>query len=290
MLVSAIPTLVLRNIVVATDFTPTSELALEYAIAIAKHYSSKIMLVHAMTALDDAEARRVEGSDALAAAEAQLTAEGARCEGVEHDTRLVKGTPLQVVEQILALENTDLLVVGTHGRHGLRRFIAGSMAEQIFRHVRCPVLVIGPWVRVFADWRPKRILLATDLQSDESKTLDYAIALAAEHNAELALFHVTPPAAAPFPEDTEVFLRPYFESRLRRLLPYSLELKQRVEFLVEFGSDPVAETIELLKAEKISLLVLSVHPGEPWTTHLHHDAHRMVTGAPCPVLIVQRRF
>ena len=133
------------------------------------------------------------------------------------------------------------------------------------------------------------MLLATDLQSDESKTLDYAIALAAEHNAELSLLHVTPPAAAPFPEDTEVFLRPYFESRLRRLLPYGLEWEP-VEFLVEFGHDPVVETIDLLKEREISLLIVSVHPGEPWTTHLHHDSYRMVAESPCPVLVVQRRF
>jgi len=290
MLVSAIPTLLIRNIVVATDFTATSELALDYAAAIARHYSSKITLVHAMTALDDAEARRVEASDALIVAEAQLQAEAERCEGVKCDTRLVKGTALQVVEQILALEDTDLLVVGTHGKKGLRRFLVGSMAEQIFRHVRCPVLVIGPWVRVFADWKPKRILLASDLQSDESKTLDYAIAFAAEHNAELSLLHVTSPAAAPFPEDTEVFLRPYFESRLRKLLPYGLEWEQPVNFLVEFGHDPVTETIDLLKEQDMNLLILSVHPGEPWTTHLHHDSYRMVAEAPCPVLVVQRRF
>ncbi len=102
MLASAVPTLLLRNIVVATDFTPTSELALDYAVVIAKHYSSKITLVHAMTALDDAEARRVEASDPLVVAEAQLRAEAERCEGVECNTRLVKGTALQVVEQILA--------------------------------------------------------------------------------------------------------------------------------------------------------------------------------------------
>jgi len=290
MLVSAIPTLLIRNIVVATDFTPTSELALDHAAAIARHYSSKITLVHAMTALDEAEARRLEASDALVVAEAQLRAEAERCECIECDTRMVKGTALQVVEQILALEDTDLLVVGTHGKKGLRRFLVGSMAEQIFRHVRCPVLVIGPWVRVFADWRLKRILLASDLQSDESKTLDYAIALAAEHNAELTLLHVTPPAAAPFPEDTEVFLRPYFENRLRRLLPYGLEWEQPVDFMVEFGGDAVTETIDLLKEREINLLVLSVHPGEPWTTHLHHDAYRMVAESPCPVLVVQRRF
>ena len=290
MLVSAIPTLLLRNIVVATDFTPTSELALDYATAIAKHYSARITLVHAMTALDEAEARKMEASDALVVAETQLCVEAERCEGVRCETRLVKGTALQVVEQILALEDTDLLVVGTHGKKGLRRFLVGSMAEQIFRHVRCPVLVIGPWVRGFADWSPQRILLASDLQSDESKTLDYAIALAAEHNAELTLLHVTPPAAAPFPEDTEVFLRPYFESRLRKLMPYGLEWEQPVEFLVEFGSDPVTETIDLLKERDISLLIMSVHPGEPWTTHLHHDAYRMVAESPCPVLVVQRRF
>jgi nucleotide-binding universal stress UspA family protein len=290
MLVSAVPTLLLRNIVVATDFTPTSEVALDYASAIAKRYSSRITLVHALTPVESAEVTKAKTSDALATAAARLRTEAGRCVDVQCDTRLVRGSALEVVEQVLALENVDLIVVGAHGKHGLRKFLVGSMAEQIFRHVQCPVLVIGPWVRVFADWEPKRILLATDLQSDETKTLEYAIALAAEHDAELALLHVTTPTAAPFPEEAELFLRPYFEGRLRRLLPYWLDLKHPVEFCVEFGSDPVTETIDLIKEQSVSLLVLSVHPGEPWTTHLHHDAYHMVTEAPCPVLVVQRRF
>jgi nucleotide-binding universal stress UspA family protein len=289
MLVSA-TTLLLRNIVVGTDFSPTSAVALDYAHAIARHYSSKILLVHAISPIEESEAKARGSADALTEAELQLLTQAQRLAEIEWDTRVIKGTALEVVEQILSLDHVDLIVVGTHGAHGLRRLWVGSVAEKIFRHVNCPVLVVGPFVRPGIGWKPARILLATDLESDESKTVEYAIALAADHNAELHLLHVTLRAAAPFPEDTETFLRPYFQSRLRRLMPSWPGLEYKAEFWVEFGNDAVSETVRFIADHGMNLLVLSVHPGQPWTTHFHHEAHRMVTESPCPVLVVQRSF
>lgn len=290
MLLSAIPTILLRNLVVATDFSPASELALGYAHAVAQHYGSKLTLVHAITHAEEDKGRGHPLAEVVDAAEANLRIEAAKCADVECHTRLIRGTALEVVDEILAMEQVDLIVVGTHGTHGLRRLLEGSAAEQIFRHVHCPVLVIGPAVlKAAEDWKPAKILLTTDLESDESRTVEYAMAFAAEHHAELALLHVTAPGGVPFPEDTEEFLTPYFQSRLQRLMP-SWAGVPHPHFWVEFSHDPVAEITRVMDEHKIELLVLSVHPKSPWATHFHHDAQRLMSQAPCPVLVVQRRF
>jgi len=288
MLLSAAPRLSLRNIVVATDFSPASEIALGYARAIASRKVSRLTLLHAIPSDEQAKAR--VPAESLAEIERKLREEADTCLGLECHTRLVKGTTLEVVDQVLALEHVDLIVVASHGTRGFRRLLIGEAAEQVFRHVKCPVLVIGPAVgSKDGNWKPERVLLATDLESEEKSTIEHAMAWTAEHHAELALLHVTLPAAAPFPEDTEAFLGPYFQSRLRKLIPSWADLAH-VHFWIEFGSDPVTETVRVINAKKIDLVVLSVHPKRPWTTHFPHDAQRMVAMAPCPVLVVQRKF
>ena len=290
MLLSAVPSLSLRNIVVATDFSPASEMALGYARAIAGRNSSRLTLLHAIPPSEEAEARARVPSEYQAEIEQKLREQAGSCPGLECHTRLVRGTTLEVVDQVLALEHVDLIVVASHGTRGFRRFLLGEAAEQIFRHVKCPVLVIGPAVvNKDGNWKPERVLLATDLESEEEATVEHAMAWAAEHHAELALLHVTLPAAAPFPEDAEAFLQPYFSSRLRKLIPSWAGLAH-LHFWIEFGSDPVTETLRVINEKGIDLVVLSVHPRQPWTTHFPHDAQRMVAAAPCPVLVVQRTF
>ncbi len=289
------PEVSLKNIVVATDFSPASESALDHAIEIARHYGSKILLLHAMAASPQAQTGQEEQfrrtQESLADAEQRLLVEAGKCPDVECEWRLLTGTALQVVDQILALDHIDLIVVGTHGATGLRKLLAGSAAERIFHHVRCPVLAIGPSVRKGrVTWNPKRILLATDLQSDESRAVEYAIRLAAEHNARLALLHVTAPAGPPYPQESDLFITPYFQSRLRELVSYRPRGDYPAEAWVEFHDDPVMGIITVTNRQAIDLLVFSVHPRRPWSSHFAHNAHRIVAEAPCPALIVQREF
>ena len=291
--ISTTPRISIKKIVVPTDFTTASKRALDAAIAIATYYGSKIILVHAVEASPQPQSERDRQHSeihTLSEAEWQLRREANRCVDVDCERQLLKGTVTEVVEQFLAITQTDLIVVGTHGSTGFRRLLKGSIAEHIFRHVKCPVLAIGPCVRIReTTWNPKRIMLATDLQSDESRAVTYATALAQEHNAQLALLHVTLPASAPYPEDAELVLRPYFELRLRQLLgDWRSGRGCGPDIWVEFEHDPVAGVIDVVTREPIDLLVLSVHPSTPWTLHFGHSAHRILSVAPCPTLIVQR--
>lgn len=281
---TARPRVAVQNIVLITDFSPVSGRAMSYATAIARHYDSKIHLVHALH----------QGSHDTAAAkadaEARLHEQAAECAGIECSEWLLTGTPEEVVDRIVSFDKSDLVIVGTQEAHGYRRAAAGAAAEHFFRHADCPVLAVGPCATACgATWQPRHVLLATDLQTNESAAARCAVFLAREHDARLSLLHVAPPGSAPYPEDQEVIARPYFESRLREILAYRPQLEFPAEFRVEFSHNTVSEILRVAAEQHSDLIVISVHRAEPWGFHFVHEAYGIVAEAPCPVLITQRK-
>lgn len=288
---TARPKVAVQNLILLTDFSEASERALGYATAIARHFGSKVHLVHPLHPLTNRTgARKASIADESEEdAEAKLHAMGQRCGEIEHSEWLLRGSSLAVVDRLLSFDKSDLVIVGTHGSKGFRKAATGAAAEHFFRHVHGPVLAIGPVVRACSPvWEPKQVLLATDLQSWETAAARCAVFLAREHDARLALLHVAPVTAAPYPEDQEIIARPYFQSRLREILAYKPHLEYSAEFRVEFGEDAVAEIVRVAGEHRSDLIVLSVRRQEPWGFHFVHETYRIVAESPCPVLITQR--
>ena len=289
---TATPRVAVQNIVLITDFSASSSQALHYAASIARHYGSRIHLVHALSrGLHDTtpSVSAALTPETESEAEARLLAEAEKCSDLECSRWLLKGSPEEVVDRLLSFDRTDLVIVGTHAGRRFHRAATAAAAEHFFRHVRCPVLAVGPQARPCrSPWDPKHVLLATDLQSTEEAAARCAVFLAREHGARLSLLHVAAPAAMPYPEDQQVIARPYFESRLREILSYRPQLEFPADFRVEFGHDPVAEIVRVAGKHRSDLIVISVHREEPWGFHFVHHAYRIVAEAPCPVLITQR--
>jgi nucleotide-binding universal stress UspA family protein len=59
---------------------------------------------------------------------------------------LDEGDPATVIADTAGLQNCDLIVMGTHGRTGLRRLLMGSVAEQVLRKATVPVLTVKSWL------------------------------------------------------------------------------------------------------------------------------------------------
>src|SRR5207244_7706673 len=80
----------------------------------------------------------------------------------------------------------------TRGRHGLKKLVLGSGAEQIFRQADCPVLTVGPNVEVPAGDAAafRHIVFATDFSAGSLHALPYALSLAEENEATLTFLHV----------------------------------------------------------------------------------------------------
>jgi nucleotide-binding universal stress UspA family protein len=137
----------IQRILVALDFSAESHSALRYAVMLGKKFGSTLMLVHVVepvlappdVILPELATERV-ASEASAELRELADEISDGCRVVE--TAVRRGIAFfEIIEAANAL-GADLLVVGTHGRTGLKRALLGSTAEKVTRHAPCPVLVV----------------------------------------------------------------------------------------------------------------------------------------------------
>src|SRR5262245_20347926 len=175
------------HILVATDLSPHADVAQSRAVALAAREGARLTLLHVSVAATSVPAMaEVESAAALelAAVAADLEREvaaqlaeraaWARAAGVEPATETRHGHPDEVIVQVADELGVDLLVIGTHGRTGLTRFLLGSVAEHIVRRAGCDVLVArGP----AADGVFHKALVATDFSPSSAQALEAALTL-----------------------------------------------------------------------------------------------------------------
>ena len=285
----------LKNILFATDFSPTAEAGLPYAIGLAKQYGAKVHGLHVRFPATypivgpEAMPQVMEAAEEQAKFEAQQLHE--MLASVPHEVTVTEGDLWPTINEIVDKQKVDLIVMGTHGRTGVSRALLGSAAEEIFRKSSCPVLTVGPRVSPNTERRlaMKQILFATDFSRESLAALPFAVSLAQEHQANLTLLNVTGK-----PEVGElVHAGQYAESTLRRLqglVPAGAELWCEPKCRVEQGSEAekIMEVAIALGADLIVLGVRSPQGGVGATTHLAQSiAHQVVTHAQCPVLTVR---
>lgn len=271
-----IPTRVsLKNILVATDFSACSDAVLPYVRSIAREYSSTVFLTHVISPeILGVDPFQMDAVRANAEALMQELESSDLLEGMPHKVLIEEGDTWDVLSRIIAEQHIDLIVLGTHGRTGMSKFVMGSVAEDIFRHAPCPVLTIGPKVAPAArhDAKFGHVLYATDFASDSPSALFYAISLAEEHKAQLTLAHVAETdSSVPVPK------------RLLDLVPPGTQLTNEPEAVIEIG-DAAEQILKMAHNRHVDLIVLGAHRPAVLTTHLMDTAYKIVIEAPCPVL------
>jgi universal stress protein A len=145
----------IARILVATDFSETSELALDYARTIAERFGASIHLLHV---LDELPALSTLASEMFSTEMTALCAtrherirqrlqriltveEGARfCATGEVRT----GRAAETIHDVAIERRVDLIVMGTHGRSGVAHLLVGSVAEKVVRNAPCAVLTVRP--------------------------------------------------------------------------------------------------------------------------------------------------
>ncbi|ULA59970.1 MAG: hypothetical protein LZF60_170109 [Nitrospira sp.] len=134
----------LSRILVATDFSPSSETALRRAAELARLLQAEVRLLH----IAELPLRASSSAQAANSTEARmerkfrqaLSASGADDVVVEH--LLLHGDPADSILAHAARTKTRLIVMGTQGRRGVERLLLGSVAEAVIRAAHCPVLVV----------------------------------------------------------------------------------------------------------------------------------------------------
>jgi nucleotide-binding universal stress UspA family protein len=296
-----------KNILLATDFSEVSRNSLPYAAAIASRFGSKIYLVHVVPP----EARmpipiepmpaELDRARLNAGAEMKAFLHGDWLGDIPHEVLLEEGPVWDVLSELIQRNEIDLLVLGTHGRGGLKKVILGSVAEELFRLASCPVLTIGPAVAGERECAKafRQILFATDFGPASLNALPYAISLAKESKARLILLHVVMPVpvldvgpywyAGTDLVEQQKKNRARYLARLKELIPPEVDLPFDPEFLVDFDFAPEA-ILKIAADLQADLIVMGVNQSAwarasahlPWAT-----AHEVVCHAKCPVLTVR---
>lgn len=135
-----------KKILVPLDESASAEAALPHAQAIAKQFGAELVLVSvivpplsgdpsATKAITDAEAD--EDKSYLAQKAAELTKSGLRV-----STRLLEGLVSESIVAAAKSAGADMIVMGTHGRTGLRHLVMGSVAEVVVQHASVPVVLV----------------------------------------------------------------------------------------------------------------------------------------------------
>ncbi|GAA0532914.1 universal stress protein [Halorubrum ejinorense] len=135
------------EILVPTDGSPASDAAIEHAVDLAEKYDARL---HALYVVDGAayssleagaevvvEALESEGKEAT-----QRVVEAAADGGVDCVTHVTSGTAYQSIHDYVDEHDIDVVVMGTHGRQGLDRYLLGSVTERVVRTSDVPVLTV----------------------------------------------------------------------------------------------------------------------------------------------------
>ncbi len=293
----------IRNVLVATDFSECSQRALLHAVAAAHHFGATLHVAHIVQpgmfsflppegyiGTPEALTRAIElgrtDSERLLAEILHRT----RCQDLKHRTVVEAGGVADILGALITSEDIDLVVVGTHGRTGLRKIVLGSVAEDVFRHATCPVLTVGPhsWASDPQTVRLKQVLFPTDFSDASARALPFALALATDFGASFTLLHAVERLGGEAARDRARVVRG-LESKMRDMLSAAGPVPANAEFLVEFGD--VAEVIiETAGRRGADLVAFGLKPPESYVDRLPWmHAYKIVCEVGCPVLSLRGR-
>lgn len=294
---TSLPKLELKHILVTTDFSECSRSALQQAAAIARLHGSDILVLHIVppepiinSALEpptwEYDTMQQQAKEEMSLAEKETISD------VKHEY-LVEGGPIQeVLRAILKEREISLLVLGTHGRTGLKKIFLGSMAEEIYRIADCPVMTIGPDIepKLLTHGRFESVLFATDFTEGSRHALPMALGFAQESHARFTMLHVLEEGsvAAMYLHDE---LSKNAREQIDAMVPAQVRVSSPPDVEVVSGY-PVEEILRVARKNQADLIVLGVHKASgigartsahlPWTI-----ASTVVCHAKCPVLTVR---
>ena len=282
------------HVLIATDFSQQSELALQYGLDFARLFGAQAEIAYVLPteeyALAGAEGL-LAGRDAarrdLLDLKSKLRRKVAYNDDTECQVTMLEGPVADSLLECAREKRADLIIVGTHGRGGLGKLILGSVAEEVFRQSSVPVLTVGPNIHGHQKHPELRHILAPcDLTAKSHPAVRYACALAAGHHSWLTVLHVVEHANEGVKVDPE-----RVKTRVReRLAEIAGEagIGLDINYRVEFGR--VASTIlDVASSLDSDLIVLGVRPSTGVLDRFVWPvAYELVREAPCPVLTIRQ--
>ena len=286
----------LKNILFAQDFSSGSDQALPYALDLADRTGAALHLVYAdvlhgepFDAGKESPAQREQIRELLEKNAADMP-EQRVVRKVLRDVAVPRALLRYAEEQAV-----DLIVMGTHGRRGIERVVAGSVAEEVVRHAACPVLTVRRQKTAPPDRRVTSILVPIDFSSHSQEALRYARELATAYEASLTLLHVVEETLHPAfygPALQSIYdvvpdIEDQARAQLERVYGETAGTDVEAQFVARPGRAARAIT-SYAEEEGHDLIVMATH-GRTGVEHflIGSVAEKVVRRAPCPVFTVK---
>lgn len=212
-----------------------------------------------------------------------------------HYRQVRRASPVVAILECADEQAADLIVMGTRGRDGVDRFLGGSVAEEVVRLARCPVLTVRAEGEEAA--RPpaatERVLVPVDLSEHAADQIAHAVALAEVYQARLDLLHVVEEAAflavyglgteGPDPAALQERARAALEKLAGAALPDGTHANLHI-----VAGHPARDIVEAAREKGAGMIVMATHGRTGLKRFfIGSVAEKVVRTATCPVFTVR---
>ena len=282
----------INRILFATDFSLCARHAEEYVVLVSHAYEAAVEVVHVFELYPGVYVSVQDHSETdgrLAEVVARLRVPGRSVTGHQQT-----GIPSVQICEFAFEHQTNLIMMGTHGRTGLDHIFLGSTAERVLTMAPCPVLTVrapkGPDARYNnAPVVLEQVIVPVDFSDCSLDALEYGTQLAKEFGAALTLLHVLEPVA--YDDDRMLAqqdrLKDEIDVRLRSYASAIQSVGVSVREIIR-GGIPADTIRECGRALDCDLIVMGTH-GRRGISHLMRGsvAEAVLRRSPCPVLVVK---
>jgi nucleotide-binding universal stress UspA family protein len=247
----------LKTLVVPLDGSKTAESAIDTAVYLARAFGAKLLLVrvsHLPETMLEAMGPNYYDleSELRQSAEKYLAATARKIDlGDQLETKILEGHPTERLLEVCESADADLVVMTSHGRSGVERWLLGSVAENFARRSICPVLILRGDSKVTLPLGQK-VLVPLDGSELAEGILPAAQELASQANGELILLRSHHKSALGFDFDSHD-LYPPSEDRVRAVDGAQIAKEYLTQKAQEIGAD---------SGIKVSHYVTDSYPAE----------------------------
>ena len=284
----------LDRVLFPTDGSDCAEHARRHASYLADRFEASLHVIHVEEGdVKLSDVIDIQEADVLADLHAPQNEEVRVAEPRLQEHRVVHRSAAGGILSYAAEHDTNLIVLGTHGRTGVRRLVLGSVAEEVVRRAPMPVMTVGRGATAPDKMEAGHLLVPVDFSEQQPRLLAHARELALAYDMTLTLLHVVERES--LPEVYEAYADPVAPGVLAERVEASLD--ERAETLRERGVDvrvavrdghPATETLDAADELDADLLAIATHGRSGMERMLMGSvAEKVIRRAPCPVFTVK---
>jgi len=282
------------QILFPTDGSEPAESILEYALQIASEHEATLHVLNVVdTSQDSRSGMQDYVDDALEQDGTEIVNEAAQRateHGIDVVSEVLHGDPYEAIVEYSTQSAIELIVIPTHGRRGLQRFLLGSVTERVINTADVPVIAVNPGTQPLT-YPSQELLVPTDGSRGSELAVSEGVALANATGATLHVLHVVETGSLG-PDARSLLNEEELTTRADEIIADAIETAEAatvdsIESEIEFGV-PSKEIRNYIDAHDIDFAILGTHGKTDFSRYMMGGVSaKIVRTSPVPVMWVR---